>query len=80
MKQGTELLTGTVEEWWVQPLSQSHYIIWGSIYGDIHGRFTDGTVIHTSRITYAEVEDPKEGDTIHTENSVYYLGKQKGKK
>lgn len=67
-KNETEI-TGRLEGWSYDPM---YRVYWGYIYEDIHGRFVDGTRIHTSSTTQ---KDGKEGDLIVTRNSTYLLGK-----
>lgn len=63
--------TGRLEGWYKDP----HFnIIWGRIYGDIYGRFPDGTRIHTSSLSPTK-QVLEEGLTITTLNSFYKLGK-----
>lgn len=64
-------VTGTLEGWRKDPLFN---IVWGYINGDIHNRFVDGTLIHTSDIT-PKGQLLEEGRIISTRNSFYKLGK-----
>ncbi|MGL1886294.1 MAG: hypothetical protein OCD76_07245 [Reichenbachiella sp.] len=68
-------VTGRLEDWYrSQPASyEDEFMIWGDCYDDIHKRFPDGMVIHTSGIKNREV---KEGDVVKTRNSTYLLGKE----
>lgn len=63
-------VTGTVKLWSILPSRYAEYIILrGEIYGDIHGRFDDGTVIQSSKIQKIDIENR----LVHTLNSVYRL-------
>ncbi|QDP53353.1 MAG: hypothetical protein Unbinned6805contig1000_15 [Prokaryotic dsDNA virus sp.] len=64
-------VTGTLNNWRVQVVTEEEFIIWGEVYGDVHQRFSDGALIHTSGIKNRIV---KEGDVVHTRNSKYLLG------
>lgn len=45
-------------------------VVWGDIEGDIHGRFSDGTCIHTSKVL--SITHHVDGYSIVTTlNSVY---------
>lgn len=66
-------VTGTLEHWWHEPAYFN--VMWGQVYGDIHGRFVDGTLIHTSTLKHSSKQIHKEGDIIATMNSFYLLGK-----
>lgn len=69
----SEQVTGTLENWFRQQVSNKEFILYGSIFGDIHERFPDGYEIHTSGIKNIEIQ---EGDIVRTRNSTYKLGKQ----
>ena len=67
--------TATIENWaWHK---KSNTIV-GYIYGDLNGRFEDGTFIKTSTLKpmSMNVSSPKEGAIIQTLNSSYKLGKK----
>ena len=67
-----EEITGRLENWYVD-LRGSTMIIWGQLYDDVRKRWRDGEYVHTSS---AEIKEVKEGDIVHTRNSVYLLGVQ----
>lgn len=71
-------ITGTLHNWYLGKNYGEEYILWGDIRGDIHGRFPDGSWIHTSGIKHSDfpVESLKEGDVVKTRNSTYLLGKR----
>jgi hypothetical protein len=61
--------TARLEGWIKDPVFN---IIWGYIYGDTKGRFTDGTHIHTSDLM---TSGPFfKGKVVRTLNSFYSLG------
>lgn len=62
-------VTGRLEGWWKD---ERHPIIWGYIYDDIHGRFRNGSYIHTSQIVE---QTPTHVKTL---NSYYKLGRPHG--
>lgn len=65
-------ITGTLKNASIQPVpfaTDDTFIAHGLIYGDVHGRWPDGTRIRTSKIVYG----PDEDGIIHTRNSVYKL-------
>lgn len=65
-------ITGRLENWsW----DLKFPIIWGFLYDDIHKRWRDGQMIHTSSIDKKKFRDVKEGDIVETMNSRYLLGK-----
>ena len=68
----SEEITGRLENWHRQQIDEEYFIIWGNLYEDSHGRWPEGTNIHTSAI---EERDVKEGDIVQTRNSIYKLGK-----
>lgn len=74
--------TGRLENWMVGRTFDEvqEYIIWGNCYEDIHGRFRDGTNIHTSgiKLTDYPIDDLEEGMVVATGNSTYLLGKPFG--
>lgn len=45
------------------------YVVWGHIEGDTKGRFRDGQLIHTSKVTSCEWGEKPE--IIETYNSIY---------
>jgi hypothetical protein len=45
-----------------------NFLLWGRIYGDRKGRFADGTMIYTSRVTREDA-----GDYFLTRNSAYHV-------
>lgn len=65
-------VTGRLESW---SKDGRFNILWGRIYGDIRGRFRDGTLIHTSDIPDFKEVLLGEGQVVHTLNSHYLLGK-----
>ena len=67
------VITGTLEDWWVDQCTKKEFIIYGNLFGDHKGRFQDGTNIHTSGIKNRKCE---EGDVVSTRNSRYLLGKK----
>jgi len=67
-------ITATLNNWFTQQTSEKSFVVWGEIANDIHGRFEDGTNVHTSGIKNRSV---KEGDIVKTKNSTYLLGKHK---
>lgn len=67
-------LTGTLNNWSLQKVTDEEFVIWGEVTGDIHNRFPDGTMIHTSGIRSRVI---KEGDIVTTRNSTYLLGREK---
>jgi len=68
-----EDINGLLDDWRVEIASDGYAVLVGKITGDTKGRFTDGTVMHTSRIT---TSDPiREGAVVQTLNSKYKLGK-----
>ncbi|HRP36187.1 MAG TPA: hypothetical protein PLS50_00070 [Candidatus Dojkabacteria bacterium] len=73
--------TGRLEDWVYDNLFNC---IWGFVYEDIHGRFKEGTWIHTSSLKQTREATKKiplkEGDFVSTLNSVYLLGKPKEEK
>ncbi len=65
-------VTGRLERWHVGMYDEGgEVVIWGDVYEDVHGRFNDGTYIHTSGIKAGAF---KEGDVVTTRNSTYLLG------
>ena len=64
-------ITGRLENWVKDRIFK---IYWGNIYGDVRGRFVDGTRIHTSDVEY--VKDNK----VYTLNSIYELGEPQTEK
>jgi hypothetical protein len=44
----TQEITGTIENWWYDSMN---HVIWDNVFGDIRGRFPDGTYIHTSNLS-----------------------------
>ncbi len=67
-------LTGRLEGWSIQQVTKKEFIVWGSVFDDVHKRFFDGQRIHTSGIKSRPL---KEGDVVETRNSTYLLGKQR---
>ena len=67
-------ITGRLENWHIEAWGECHVVV-GDIYDDIHGRFWDGSSIHTSAV---ETTDIQEGDVVNTRNSRYLLGVQNG--
>lgn len=64
-------ITGTLENWSISLVNNIYGpVYWGHIFGDIKGRFADGSFIHTSHVL------KRKGKIIHTMNSVYRLGKK----
>jgi len=70
------MVTGRLESWRIQQVTKKEFIIWGEVYEDVHQRFHDGQLIHTSGIKNKKV---KEGDTVATRNSTYLLGTKRGR-
>jgi hypothetical protein len=64
-------VTGRIEVWTREQITNKVFIIWGVIYGDTKGRWEDGTQFHTSGIRNRAC---KQGDIIKTRNSTYELG------
>jgi hypothetical protein len=64
-------ITGRLENWVKDRIFK---IYWGNIYGNVRGRFVDGTRIHTSNVEY--VKDNK----VYTLNSIYELGESQAEK
>lgn len=71
-------ITGRLENWYFDPIFD---IIWGNLYDDSKGRFYDGQWIHTSSIPKLKELRPKfrKGYKVRTLNSIYLLGKKRGK-
>lgn len=64
------MITATLKNVTLDPI---YKIVWGNIYGDIHGRWPDGTRIHTSSIPkFSEIVEGKT-EIIKTLNSTYRL-------
>ena len=57
-------ITGVLRNAQPKYLTTGGYVV-GNIYGDVRGRFPDGSLIHTSFVVR------QEGDLIFTLNSVY---------
>ena len=68
-------VTATLEHWWHEP--DMFNVIWGHIHNDVHHRWIEGTLIHTSTLKHPKAQVHKEGDVIQTRNSTYLLGKPK---
>lgn len=70
-------VTATLDDW---HYDGAFHIMWGRCLGDTKGRFTNGEWIRTSWLRHSKDEVPnfKEGDLVHTRNSVYKLGKKGG--
>ena len=66
------MATGRLERWMVDPHGRN--ILWGELYDDEHGRWMEGTYIHTSSIKGLKNMTLAEGDTVETLNSTYLLG------
>ena len=66
-------ITGRLEEWFIGREIGDEFLVWGHCYDDVHERFFDGQLIHTSGI---RIRPLKEGDVVETRNSTYLLGKQ----
>jgi len=64
-------VTGRLEGWVVQ-----YGVVWGHVYEDIRGRFSDGMWIHTSALLSPREKDLREGVVAITRNSSYLLGKK----
>lgn len=62
-------ITAELHNWKISPPHPfrpfEHYS--GTIMGDVHKRFPDGRLVHTSKIMKLE------GDLLHTKNSIYKL-------
>jgi len=68
--------TATIERWsWHK---KSNTIV-GRIYGDLKGRFDDGTFFQTSALKpmSMQISIPKEGAIMQTLNGSYKLGKKR---
>lgn len=66
-------ITATLRNWYPVQCTSKEMVIYGACYGDIHERFPDGEIIHTSGVKNRPL---KEGDVIQTKNSKYLLGKK----
>lgn len=66
-------LTGTLEQW--STLGWSGSSVVGNIFGDIHGRFPDGSMITTSAVVKWHYDNAGSPVLIETRNSVYALGR-----
>jgi hypothetical protein len=72
-----EVITGRLEEWEATSIiDNNEYLIWGLVYDDIHGRFKEGGLIHTSGIKESDHlrSGLKKGEVVRTRNSLYLLG------
>ena len=71
------VITGTLENWYASSSHEGEFILWGNLFGDIHGRWRNGRRIHTSGIAASLLEEGllTEGYTVQTRNSNYLLGK-----
>ena len=70
-------VTGTLEDWRVQKFpgeGASEFIIWGYVWGDKKGRFSNGQYIHTAGISHDQLDDLDNGTLVTTRNSTYRLG------
>ena len=73
-------VTGRLEDW---VFDSYHRVIWGFCYGDVRGRFRDGTWIHTSMIPdFVKTPDEfkrktRKGSRVKTLNSLYLLGSKR---
>lgn len=65
-------ITGELRAW-SEEKAGPRTIYWGDVYGDIKGRFADGTTIHTSYVK--KLEDCGDHFILVTRNSVYKLMK-----
>jgi hypothetical protein len=70
MSEPTRFLTGTLENWDVDP---NYPMLWGDVYGN--PKFEEGETVHTSYISRYQLEDLKEGVVVETTYSTYLLGK-----
>ena len=68
-----EEVTGKLDNWTATMPHNGEMLFWGDIDGDRHGRWLNGTRIHTSGVPEG---DYNEGDIITTRNSTYLLGKE----
>ena len=66
-------ITATLENWYPVQCTSKEMVIYGACYGDIHGRFPDGELIHTSGVKNRPLND---GDVVKTRNSTYKLGEK----
>lgn len=66
-------ITGELREWQADHSFPKHVIYWGRVFGDVKGRFKDGSRIHTSYVKH--VEDCGDHLILTTRNSVYKLMK-----
>lgn len=60
---------------WNLAVDGSKAMIVGSVVKDAHGRFRDGEIIHTSRLTSRE-RTLRPGDVVATRHSRYRLGRR----
>ncbi len=61
---------------------ENWYLIGGRLYGNVHHHpnFNDGELVRTSSVVIPDTDEPaKQGDTLETRNTFYYLG-QPGKR
>ena len=63
---------GRLENWKRVQITKKEFSIIGNIFSDIHNRWDDGAIIHTSGILNRSIL--VEGDTVHTRNNTYLLG------
>ena len=71
-----EEITARLENWKVSYIypAKDEVVLYGYIFEDISNRWVDGRLIRTS--SFRLTESLKEGDTVHTRNSIYLLGKK----
>ena len=72
-KKPTVVLTGRLESWYVDVFDRD--VIWGKLYDDIHQRWEEGFIIHTSTVPGLDKLVLKSGMVVDTLNSHYLLGK-----
>jgi hypothetical protein len=64
-------ITGRLENW---SYDNVNHVLWGNIFEDERGRFTDGGYIHTSNLRHPKNTEFKSGMIVDTMNSKYLLG------
>ncbi len=68
--------TARLENW---AYNSKQNVLIGECFGDIGGRFPDGSKIQTSRLKpmSMQISTPKKGSIMATLNSAYLLGEKK---
>ncbi|WP_373088760.1 hypothetical protein [Zhongshania sp.] len=71
-------VTGRIENWWIGWSYKKEYQIAGNLYDDVHGRWEDGVLFHTSGIQSKDfpIHKLQPGDVVQTRNSRYLLGEK----